>query len=431
MEQVIFGKNDDPWMRSEVDAEALPTRERFAILSAVGLAVVATIASVGLIVNGSLNAATRGKPTISADAAVATTDLSIDKPPAMETRAPGRRGRDDFPSPPAARAAASPPVLLAAADQPPPALNTASVPPPAVEPAPVAPRPETPAPARPVAKEHDSDGPRRIRVRGSDGKTAVARMYGRDGREVHVLLPDGQLGIVDDPAFVPDPFVPATADVVERDLLDGSFSTFKALRTPHYVILYQCSLGFAQRSGEVLERLYKGLFDAFRRFDVAVHDAEFPLVVVIFNTEDDFRAHRKSRRRFKPITRSIRNRIFFYESSARDEHAPEVAALRRPQTVAHEGTHQILANIGIHPRLAPWPAWLTEGLAEYCSTPVLNKKGVPTWTGLGMVNSLHMATLRDLDDPASGQVDGTMRHRTHRPALRACRSLSISSPRPT
>ncbi len=79
--------------------------------------------------------------------------------------------------------------------------------------------------------------------------------------------------------------------------------------------------------------------------------------------------------------------------------------MRKPQTVAHEGTHQILQNIGVQPRLSDWPLWLVEGLAEYCSTPVSTSHGA-SWRGLGVVNPMHMATLHDLDDPLTLQVAG-------------------------
>jgi len=101
------------------------------------------------------------------------------------------------------------------------------------------------------------------------------------------------------------------------------------------------------------------------------------------------------------------NRIYFYESSELDENAPEVSALRKPQTVVHEGTHQVLQNIGVHPRLSAWPTWLVEGLAEYCATPASPRKGgKPTWDGLGMINGLHMATIRELEDPLSVAIRG-------------------------
>ena len=59
-------------------------------------------------------------------------------------------------------------------------------------------------------------------------------------------------------------------------------------------------------------------------------------------------------------------------------------------------------------RLSDWPLWLVEGLAEYCATPTTTKKGV-VWDRLGTINALNMATLRELDNPASNQVDGVVR----------------------
>ena len=43
-------------------------------------------------------------------------------------------------------------------------------------------------------------------------------------------------------------------------------------------------------------------------------------------------------------------------------------------------------------------------MAEYCATTKTTKKGV-TWAGLGGINSLNMATLRELDDPLSIQIN--------------------------
>ncbi len=115
----------------------------------------------------------------------------------------------------------------------------------------------------------------------------------------------------------------------------------------------------------------------------------------------------------------LSNRIFFYEKSRRDQDAPEVSALRRPQTVAHEGTHQILHNVGIQPRLSDWPLWLVEGLAEYCSSTRFTRKGVE-WAGLGQAHPIHLATIRDLEDPLPPQFRGD-----HREA-RSCAGIGAS-----
>lgn len=267
----------------------------------------------------------------------------------------------------------------------------------------VRPVPPTPEPAVAIVPP---EAGKTIRVRTESGRVVVARVHAQTSDRTSVYLPDGQIRFARGLAFTDEPFRPETADEVARDLQAGPFEDFAVHRTRHYVIFYQSSAEFAQASGRLLEALYKGISEAFRKQNVATHDAEFPLVAVIFQNEKDFRA-------FKPVAPEVQayyeiltNRIYFYEKSAQDQAAPEVAALRRPQTVAHEGTHQILANIGIQPRLSSWPMWLVEGLAEYCSPPVTTKKGDIVWKGLGEVNPMHMATIRDLDDQAALNVGG-------------------------
>jgi hypothetical protein len=260
----------------------------------------------------------------------------------------------------------------------------------------------------PSKNESGTTEAKRMRVRSPAGRTVIARVHGFDRTETHIMLPDGQLGIPDVLAFTSEPFRPATAGEMIDDLVHGPFAGFEVKQTAHYLIFYQSSPEFADESGRVLENLYRGLIEEFRKFAVPVHEAEFPLVAVIYRTESDFRARKQVDPAVLAYYEIYTNRIYFYQTSEFDDEAPEMAALRRPQTVAHEGTHQILQNIGIQPRLAAWPPWLVEGLAEYCATPQATKRGV-TWGGLGVVSAQHLATIRDLEDPLSGQVPGTAR----------------------
>jgi len=219
-----------------------------------------------------------------------------------------------------------------------------------------------------------------------------------------VLLPDGQIGWPDGLVITDDPFVPATMDEMRRTLLDDpEFAAFRVHQTAHYLVLYQCGEPFARASADLLEKLHDGLTGALKKFGLPVVPMEFPLVAVIFATEDDFRANRRVAPDVQAYYEVLSNRIFFYEKSRRDQDSPEVSALRKPQTVAHEGTHQILHNVGIQPRLSDWPLWLVEGLAEYCSPPKATRKGVD-WAGLGQSNPIHLATIRDLDDPMPNMV---------------------------
>jgi hypothetical protein len=245
----------------------------------------------------------------------------------------------------------------------------------------------------------------RFKVRDEFGECVVARFHGQDGDKTALILPDGQLGTPSRLVPTDEPFQPLTADQLETVLRNGPFAEYHLLKTEHYLILYKSTLAFAQDSGRLLDDLYKGLIEAFRRNGFPVHNSEFPLVAVIFATESDFRAHKQVDRQVQAYYEFFTNRIFFYQKSDRDLVEPKLAALLKPQTVAHEGAHQILSNIGLQPRPCAWPPWLVEGLAEYCATTVNTKKGI-VWRGMAAINSLHMATLRELDDPVANQVNG-------------------------
>jgi hypothetical protein len=259
--------------------------------------------------------------------------------------------------------------------------------------------PPPPAPARTAAPDQ------RFRLRDDAGECVVTRLHGRFGDRTALLQPDGQIGFPNRLLPTDEPFVPLTSEELRERLESGPFAGYKVRTTEHYVIFYQSTEAFAQDSARLLEDLYHGLIDACRRHDIPVHETEFPLVAVIFATERDFRTHKQVDPEVQAYYEIFTNRIFFYEQSERDQAEPRLMALRKPQTVGHEGVHQILANIGVQPRLSDWPLWLIEGFAEYCATPTRTKKGV-AWDRMGTINALHMATLRELDDPLSNEIVG-------------------------
>jgi hypothetical protein len=252
-------------------------------------------------------------------------------------------------------------------------------------------------------------GNKRFKVRDEFGECVVARFHGQDGDRTALILPDGQLGTPTRLVPTDEPFQPLTADQLETVLRNAPFAEYHVLKTDHYLIFYKSTLAFAQDSGRVLDDLYNGLLEAFRRNKFPVHETEFPLVAVIFATETDFRAHKRVDPQVQAYYEFFTNRIFFYQKSERDLIEPKLATLLKPQTVAHEGAHQILSNIGLQPRPCAWPLWLVEGLAEYCATTVSSKKGI-VWRGMAAINSLHMATLRELDDPLSKEIDDADPH---------------------
>lgn len=247
------------------------------------------------------------------------------------------------------------------------------------------------------------DEPKRVVVMDENGRRVVARVYGQEGNETAVLMPSGELRFVRGAgpmqlAYTERPFQPLAPEELCENL-QGQYpgQNFNCKTTKHYVILYNCSEPFAVASANLLESLYEGLLKAFGDRGLPVKEAEFPLPAIIFRKESEFRARRPIESAVQAYYEVNTNQIVFYETSENDANSPEIAAMRKPQTVAHEGTHQILQNIGVQPRLSPWPIWLVEGLAEYCA-PTTTKKAA-AWAGLGKVNAIHMATIKDLSDP--------------------------------
>ncbi len=229
------------------------------------------------------------------------------------------------------------------------------------------------------SRSHSTSAPavKRYKIRHDRDTALSGGCMARYGDKTTLILPDGQLGIPSMLVPTDQPFQPITAEELGKRLLNGPFKGYKLLKTDHYLILYQSTQAFAKNSGRLLDDLYEGLIEAFDRNGIPVHESEFPLVAVIFATERDFRAHKTVDPEVQAYYEFCTNRIFFYETPDQPHPEPKVAALLKPQTVAHEGAHQILSNIGVQPRLSNWPLWLVEGLAEYCATTAKTKKGLP------------------------------------------------------
>jgi len=137
--------------------------------------------------------------------------------------------------------------------------------------------------------------------------------------------------------------------------------------------------------------MYPGLFGYFRRLQIDVHDPEVPLVVIIFHTEEEFEEYRAMSESVAAYYDSISNHVVIYEQSKLATIAPELAAKASISTIAHEGVHQILHNIGVQHRLSRWPTWISEGLAEYFAPTSVGRRF--RWKGVGKVNDLRMSEL--------------------------------------
>jgi hypothetical protein len=251
-----------------------------------------------------------------------------------------------------------------------------------------------------------------------DGQPAIGRVHVRVGDSAIVLLPDGQLVPRRAGQFTASarPFQPLTKDALLKRLA-AEFPNFKtrASNTAPYVYAYSTSDEFATATSRILESMLsdtKGLRAFAENQRIDAHSPEIPLVVVMFRTEQDFQNYRRLPDGVVAYYHTLSNRVFMYEESRLGQVRPDLALRQSISTIAHEGAHQILHNIGVQQRLSLWPMWLGEGLAEYLA-PTSTGKNL-TWKGTGQVNDMRMFELeqylksRAADEPSGEMIEQTV-----------------------
>lgn len=246
------------------------------------------------------------------------------------------------------------------------------------------------------------------------GQGVVGRIHARVGDAAVVLLPDGQLVARKAGEFMPTDrrFEPLTKEALQARLA-AEFPGFKVGATEHYVYVYDSSEEFAFGTSRILESMLPGLkahCETVQR--LSVHNPVVPLVAVMFQSEESFQKYRRMPEGVVAYYHTLSNRVFMYEQSRLARVRPDLALQQAISTVAHEGAHQILHNIGVQQRLSAWPMWLSEGLAEYFAPTAVTDK--LKWKGAGQVNDLRMFELEQYlkskaaEEPSGEMVEYTM-----------------------
>jgi hypothetical protein len=202
-----------------------------------------------------------------------------------------------------------------------------------------------------------------------------------------------------------EPFRPMSRDELTRQMVSELPSGFDVYATHHYLICYNTSRDYAAWCGALFERLYAGFTNFWKRKGLKLHDSEFPLVAVVFNSRESYADY--SRGELGKAAGNVvgyyslrSNRITMYDLTGleslraagdrRGAGVPLNVMLATPEaehvvaTIIHEATHQIAFNSGLQTRFADIPLWVSEGIAVYFETPDLqNAKG---WRTIGAVN---------------------------------------------
>jgi hypothetical protein len=247
----------------------------------------------------------------------------------------------------------------------------------------------------------------RVLVKNAAGEEQVALLHVEVGNRRLVILPNGRLESL--PAsqteLTSEPFVAATKEQIVAELKETGFNRFKTRSTARYVYLYNTSEEFYKGTSRILETMYPAILAYFKRQKFPVHDPNVPMVVLMFRTEAEFQKFERVPPGVCAYYSAQSNHIVMYEQSKLVEVAPELATKQAIGTVAHEGIHQILHNIGVQQRLSRWPLWTAEGLAEYFAPTTVGTR--LKWKGVGTPNDLRMHELdRFLKQPndATGEL---------------------------
>lgn len=246
-------------------------------------------------------------------------------------------------------------------------------------------------------------GERRVLVKNDDGEVVVGRVVVEVGDRFAVIMPDGRISAVpQSEATITDrPFVGTTVDALKAKLAP-KFPGFTIKSTKNqnlklnFIYVYNSSEKFFLGTSGILESMYPGLINYLKGRKIPTKDVEFPLVVIMFRTRQEWEDYMHGMFAGSGVAAfydGVTNRVLMYEQSDLADVAPELALKSCISTVAHEGVHQILHNIGVQQRLSRWPMWISEGLPEYFS-PTSIGTGL-RWKGAGQVNDLRMHSMAD------------------------------------
>lgn len=229
-------------------------------------------------------------------------------------------------------------------------------------------------------------------------------LQGTDGRQ-WAIQPEE----IENSRDVSEPLKPMTNDEMEKAMLAELPAGFNALRTDHYLIMYNTTKAYSQWTGNLLERLYKAHFAFWKKKGVELVEPRFPLVAIIFDTKESYREYA-----LKELGDSVdaiigyyhlqSNRITMFDLTGVEGLLPNNAkvsrnvllneVLRQPgaertvATIVHEAFHQLAYNTGLQVRLADNPFWVSEGMAVYFESPDFSSS--QGWSTIGKVNQYNL-----------------------------------------
>jgi hypothetical protein len=243
----------------------------------------------------------------------------------------------------------------------------------------------------------------RVEVEAQDGGVLL---LGRDGALWPIAKEEIAGRRADD-----QPFTPLTQAEIARQLT-AELPGFRTHQTQHYLIYYNTSPAYARWVGSLFEGLHKAFYNYWTRRGAALHEPEFPLVALVFDSSAAFTKYARAEsvegaESMIGYYNLRTNRMTMYDltgvesagganertAAARiNQILSQPGAERTVATIVHEATHQLAFNSGLQVRFADVPFWVSEGIAIYFETP--NLESTKGWRNIGGVNRVNLVNFR-------------------------------------
>jgi Protein of unknown function (DUF1570) len=223
-----------------------------------------------------------------------------------------------------------------------------------------------------------------------DGRGCVAKIHLRVGKNFIVLLPDGSLVARNADKAEPTDreFVAATHDEIADNIMADQLKGFNVHKTERFVFVYNTTPEFVKVTATVLESMLTGVMELCKENGLNVVEPDIPLPVIMFHRYEQFNNYSPKPPGVAAYYEIKTNRVVLHQDSSLAEFSTELAKQELLSTIAHEGAHQILHNIGVQQRLSRWPMWIGEGIAEYMAPTKPGHRFA--WKGAGKMNDLRM-----------------------------------------
>ncbi len=231
-----------------------------------------------------------------------------------------------------------------------------------------------------------------------DEQPVVAKSYVKVGENYVVLLPTGQLvdRFAKQVKATNAKFEPTDPKVLARKVITENLGRFSNIKTHFnaakpYIFIYTTSENFRKGTEKILVSMFNGVRAYAENMGMETHKPDVPLVVIMFQTQAEFQAYQAMPQGVVAYYDMVSNHIVLCEESPLLNIRPDLAQGQLISTIAHEGAHQILHNIGVQNRLSMWPMWLSEGIAEFFAPTSFGRS--MRWKGAGDINNLRMFEL--------------------------------------